>query len=117
MEESSELPLEEVEVSEQALEEISGEVLRWKERVVVLGICYMVIIRGLTTELLSPTVVMSEGLGFNLCVAPFLNICVLNLLQRVRDGVCWRWLELGWRCCTRVEQGKTESGHSEDEGY
>ena len=26
---------------------------------------------------------MSEGLGFNLCVAPFLNICVLNLTQRV----------------------------------
>ena len=35
-------------------------------------------------ELLSPMVVMSEGLGFNLCVAPFLNICVLNLTQRVR---------------------------------
>ena len=29
-------------------------------------------------------VVMSEGLGFNLCVAPFLNICVLNLSWRVR---------------------------------
>ena len=27
---------------------------------------------------------MSEGLGFNLCVAPFLNVCVLNLTQRVR---------------------------------
>ena len=27
---------------------------------------------------------MSEGLGFNLCVAPFLNICLLNLTQRVR---------------------------------
>ena len=35
-------------------------------------------------ELLSPKVVMSEGLGFNLCVAPFLNICVLNLTRRVR---------------------------------
>ena len=35
-------------------------------------------------ELLSPMVVMSEGLGFNLCVVPFLNICVLNLSQRVR---------------------------------
>ena len=35
-------------------------------------------------ELLSPMVVMSEGLGFNLCVALFLNICVLNLSQRVR---------------------------------
>ena len=31
-------------------------------------------------ELLSPMVVMSEGLGFNLCVAPFLNICVLIYL-------------------------------------
>ena len=35
-------------------------------------------------ELLSPMAVMSEGLGFNLCVAPFLNICVLNLTRRVR---------------------------------
>ena len=34
-------------------------------------------------ELLSPIAVMSEGLGFNLCVAPFLNVCVLNLSQRV----------------------------------
>ena len=32
-------------------------------------------------ELLSPMVVMSEGLGFNLCVAPFLNVCVPNLPQ------------------------------------
>ena len=35
-------------------------------------------------DLLSPMAVMSEGLGFNLCVAPFLNICVLNLSPRVR---------------------------------
>ena len=34
-------------------------------------------------ELLSPMAVMSEGLGFNLCVAPFLNVCVLNLTRRV----------------------------------
>ena len=34
-------------------------------------------------ELLSPMAVMSEGLGFNLCVAPFLNVCVLNLSRRV----------------------------------
>ena len=34
-------------------------------------------------ELLSPMAVMLEGLGFNLCVAPFLNICVLNLSWRV----------------------------------
>ena len=32
-------------------------------------------------ELLSPMAVISEGLGFNLCVAPFLNICVPNLPQ------------------------------------
>ena len=36
------------------------------------------------TELLSPMVVMSEGLGFNLCVVPFLNVRVLNLSRRVR---------------------------------
>ena len=46
-------------------------------------------------ELLSLMVVMSEGLGFNLCVAPFLNICVLNLSWRVgaddvRGG--WSWV-------------------------
>ena len=38
-------------------------------------------------ELLSPMAVMSAGLGFNLCVAPFLNVCVLNLSQRVRVEV------------------------------
>ena len=32
-------------------------------------------------DLLSLMVVMSEGLGFNLCVVPFLNICVPNLPQ------------------------------------
>ena len=53
-------------------------------------------------ELLSPMVVMLEGLGFNLCVAPFLNVCVPNLPQGVEDGECWRWSELGQRCCTRV---------------
>ena len=35
-------------------------------------------------ELLSPKAVMWEGLGFKLCVVPFLNICVLNLTWRVR---------------------------------
>ena len=34
-------------------------------------------------ELLSLMTVMSEGLGFNLCVVPFLNVCVLNLSWRV----------------------------------
>ena len=67
-------------------------------------------------ELLSPMAVMSEGLGFNLCVAPFLHVCVPNLPQGVKDGECqrwselgqrWselgqRWSELGWRCHTRV---------------
>ena len=38
-------------------------------------------------ELLSPMAVMLEGLGFNLCVAPFLNVCVLNLSRRVRAEV------------------------------
>ena len=32
-------------------------------------------------------VVMLEGLGFNLCVAPFLDVCVLNLSWRVRVEV------------------------------
>ena len=46
-------------------------------------------------ELLSLKAVMSEGLGFNLCVAPFLNVCVLDLTWRVgaedvRDG--WSWV-------------------------
>ena len=35
-------------------------------------------------ELLSVMAVMLEGLGFNLCVAPVLNVCVFNLFQRVR---------------------------------
>ena len=40
------------------------------------------------TELLSLMAVVSEGLGFNLCVAPFLNVCVLNLSRRVgMEGV------------------------------
>ena len=42
-------------------------------------------------ELLSPMAVMLEGLAFNLCVVPFLNICVLNLPQRVGSGECQRW--------------------------
>ena len=67
-------------------------------------------------ELLSPMAVVSEGLGFNLCVAPLLNICVPNLPQGVKDGECWRWSELSWRCHTRVRQRETQSGHSEDEG-
>ena len=30
---------------------------------------------------ISPMAVMLEGLGFNLCVVPFLNVCVPNLPQ------------------------------------
>ena len=67
------------------------------------------------TELLSPMAVMSEGLGFNLCVAPFLNVCVLNLSWRVgaedvRGGQSWVGgviLELDGR--------RLKSDHSEDE--
>ena len=62
------------------------------------------------TEFLGLMAVMSEGFGFNLCVAPFLNICVLNLPQGIKDRECWRWLELGQRCCTRVRQRETKSG-------
>ena len=39
--------------------------------------------------------VMSEGLGFNLCVVPFLNVCVLNLSWEVgvEDvGGGWSWV-------------------------
>ena len=46
-------------------------------------------------ELLSPLAVMSEGLGFNLYVVPFLNVCVLNLSWRVRAedvGGGWSWV-------------------------
>ena len=67
-------------------------------------------------ELLSPMAVMLEGLGFNLCVVPFLNVHILNLLQRVGDGGGQRWSELGWRCRTRVKQRETKSDCSEDEG-
>ena len=57
--------------------------------------CYKLGCQRLTLELLSPMVMMLEGLGFNLCVAPFLNICVLNLSRRfgaedVRAG--WSWV-------------------------
>ena len=37
-------------------------------------------------ELLSLMAVMLEGLGFNSCVVPFLNVCVPNLPQ----GRGWR---------------------------
>ena len=67
-------------------------------------------------ELLSLMAVVSEGLSFNLCVAPFLNIYVPNLTQGVKSGECRRWLELGWRFHTRVGQRETKGDCSEDEG-
>ena len=66
-------------------------------------------------ELLSPMAVMSEGLGFNLCVVPFLNVCVPNLPQRVKDRECWRWLGLGQRCQTGVGRRETKSGQKANE--
>ena len=76
----------------------------------LLHFCYMVIYQRPMLELLSPMAVMLEGLGFNLCVAPFLNVCVPNLPQRVKSRECQRWSELGWRCHTRVGQRGTELG-------
>ena len=61
-------------------------------------------------ELLSLMAVMSEGFGFNLCVVPFLNVCVPNLAQGVKGRECQRWSELGQRSCTRVRQRETKSG-------
>ena len=68
------------------------------------------------TELLSPMAVMSEGLGFNLCVAPFLNICVLNLSQRVRAEVVgggWSWVR---GVVLELDRRGPRSDRSEDEG-
>ena len=53
-------------------------------------------------ELLSPMAVKSEGLGSNLCVAPFLNVFVPNLPQGVKDRESQSWLEMSWRCHTGV---------------
>ena len=67
------------------------------------------------TELLSPMAVMLEELDFNLCVVPFLNICVLNLSQRVRVEVVrggWSWV----RGVILESDGRgLRSDHSEDE--
>ena len=66
-------------------------------------------------ELLSSMAVMSEGLGFNLCVASFLNICVLNLSWRVgvedvRGG--WSWVR---GVVLELDGRRLQSDHSEDE--
>ena len=66
------------------------------------------------TELLSPMAVMSEGLGFNLCVAPFLNVCVLNLSRRVRAGDVrsgWSWVGV----VLESDGRRLKSDRSEDE--
>ena len=66
-------------------------------------------------ELLSPMVVMLEGLGFNLCVAPFLNVCVLNLSQRVGvEDVRGGWSWVGGVVLESDGKG-LRSDHSEDE--
>ena len=60
-------------------------------------------------ELLSPMAVMSEGLGFNLCVVPFLNVCVPNIPQGTsgpRMEIGQRLSELGQRCHTRYGEGR-----------
>ena len=66
--------------------------------------------------LLSPLVVMLEGLGFNLYVAPFLNVCVLNFFQRVGaedvgGGKSW----VGG-VILELEGRGLRSDHSEDKG-
>ena len=68
-------------------------------------------------ELLSLMVVMSEGLGFNLCVAPFLNVCVVNLSQRVgvEDvGGGWRWVR---GVILESDGRRLKLDHSEDESW
>ena len=67
------------------------------------------------TELLSPMVVMSEGLGFNLCVAPFLNICVPNLSWGVGAedvGGSWSWVR---GVILKLDGRRLKLGHSKDE--
>ena len=66
-------------------------------------------------ELLSPMAVMSEGLGFNLCVAPFLNVGVLNLSWRVRaEDVRGGWSWVGGVVLVSDGRG-LRSDRSEDE--
>ena len=66
-------------------------------------------------ELLSPKAVMSEGLGFNLCVAPFPNVCVLNLTRRVGAedvGGGWSWVR---GVILELDRKGLRSDSSEDE--
>ena len=67
------------------------------------------------TELLSLMAVMLEGLGFNLCVVPFLNVCVLNLswrvrMEDVRGG--WSWVR---GVVLELDGRRLRLDHSEDE--
>ena len=82
------------------IEKIEGKILPYV--ICIYSPCYMVICQRPTMELLSWIVVMLEELGFNLCVAPFLNVCVPNVTQGVKGRECWRWSELGQRCHTIV---------------
>ena len=51
---------------------------------------------------------MLEGLGFNLCVMPFLtSISLISLKEEVKDGQ--RWLELGQRYCMKYRLEGTKS--------
>ena len=59
--------------------------------------------------------VMSEGLGFNLCVAPILNVCVLNLSWRVRAEDVrggWSWVR---GVVLESDGRRLRSDHGEDE--
>ena len=59
---------------------------------------------------------MLEGLSFNLCVAPFLNICVLNLTRRVgAEDVRGGWSWVGGVVLESDGKG-LRSDSSEDEG-
>ena len=69
--------------------------------------------RGPTMELLSLMAVMSERLGFNLCVVPFLNICVPKLPQGVKDGGCQSLVR---GVILELDEGRLSWGRSEDEG-
>ena len=59
--------------------------------------------------------VMSEGLGFNLCVVPFLNVCVPNLSWRVRAEVVEGGQSWVGGVILESDGRGLRSDHSEDE--
>ena len=59
--------------------------------------------------------VMSEGLGFNLCVAPSLNVCVPNLSWRVRAEVVEGGQSWVGGVILESDGRGLRSDHSEDE--